>query len=352
MSKSKDKEAEDRKPSGKRKKGLLGALFALLRGVLYFLGIAWAGGAILFDGPFSSGKANTYLAIVYLLLALVFVTGLPRPAYRFLGWVLVVGVVLGPWLTIRPSHDREWQSGWEELGWTERSDDGERITIHNFRDFTYRGDGEVGEARWEERTVRLSNLRGLDYFHVAFGGQLLAHPILSFDFGPDGHVAFSIEVRREDGESFSPVAGLYKTFELIYLVDSEEDFVGLRTNHRKEPVRLYRATYSPERVREMFLETVKAMNAIKDKPRFYNTITANCTTSLVTQAPPEKRARFDYRILINGQLEELLYERKAVATDGLSFPDLVNKASINPAALKHGVGPGFSERIREGRPGF
>ena len=117
-------------------------------------------------------------------------------------------------------------------------------------------------------------------------------------------------------------------------------------------MRLYRLTYPLERIREIFHETITAMNALREKPRFYNILTANCTTSYLRQASTGKRPAFDYRIILNGLMESLLYEREVIATEGLSLHELKTRASINEAAREARKDPEFSTRIREGRPGF
>ena len=198
----------------------------------------------------------------------------------------------------------------------------------------------------------LSKLEGLDFAHHVLRHELLAHPLLCFDFGDAGHAAFSVEVRYRNDQEFSPLRGLYKQYNLIYLVGDEGDFLHERVAVRNEPVRLYRSTYPLERIREIFRETIDAMNALQERPMFYNSLTANCTTSYIRQAPAEKRPRFDYRIILNGLIESLLYERELISTDGLSFEDLVRRATINEAAREAHGDPSYSELIRQDRPGF
>ena len=94
------------------------------------------------------------------------------------------------------------------------------------------------------------------------------------------------------------------------------------------------------------------MNGLREEPRFYNSLTANCTTSYIRQASAGKRPRFDYRIILNGFMESLFYERGLIAAEGLSLEDLVEQASINEAAREAREDPAFSNRIREGRVGF
>jgi len=318
--------------------------------VLAALVFLWCFGAIFYDGPMHPpGRGNFALATAWLagtlLLLLLRPRGLPRP---LLAGVAVLVVIL-PWLSIRPSNDKDWEAEFARTGWVDVQ--GDTLTFHEVRNFDYPRDGKVIE-RWETRTYKLSDLRGIDYFHDAFMGKILAHPIMSFDFGEDRHIALSVETRREKGESFSVFGGLYKLFELHYVFGDERDFIRIRTNIRDEPVHLYRLDISPEDAREFLLDSIAAQNALKEKPRFYNVITANCTTSLRAQEPADKRARFDIRILANGLLDELMWERGALVTDGLPFEELRRRSLINEAAEAAHDAPDFSRRIRIGRPGF
>ena len=343
------REAAAKPPVGRR---ALHGLFSLLRGLLYGLVMLYTFGAILYDGPFGpAGETGNLVAgIAWVGLAgaaLVF----SRGVFARIGWFgAAVALVMVPWgLLIRPSNDREWKPEFGRTGHTTL--EGDRITFVNFRNFDYDDEGKE-IVRWEDRVVHLSNLEGMDLFLDAFGGDLLAHPILSFDFGEDGHVCLSIETRREQGEEFSTFGGLYKMFELQYLFGSEEDFIRVRTNVRDEPCYLYRARHGAVHAREILMQSIAAQNALAEKPRFYNVLTANCTTSLRAQRPSEKRERFDYRMLVNGKLDEYLYEKGVLETAGLAFAELRPAALVNPVALEAHRDPRFSDRLREDRPGF
>ena len=98
------------------------------------------------------------------------------------------------------------------------------------------------------------------------------------------------------------------------------------------------------------MTSVNIQNELSRHPRFYNVISANCTTSLRAQRPEDKRGHWDNRILFNGLLDEYLYERNRLKTYGLSFEDLRQRSLINEAAEKAHSAPDFSEKIREGRP--
>lgn len=313
-----------------------------LMGCLALL-ILWVFGAIYVDGPFSNSNANLTLGLLWLIALGYLMFRFKKIRYR-LG-ILFVGLamVLVPWAMIAPSNDREWQQDWRKTGWAEI--DGDEITFHNYRNFDYSKDGEITEV-WETKTVRLSNLRGIDYFHDAFGGEWIAHPMTSFDFGVDGRVVMSIETRREEGEDYSEIGGLYKMFELQYVFGSEEDLVRVRTNIREEPVYLYSLDIGEKAMRGIFMQSVKALNDLKENPRWYHVVTANCTTSIRTQTPEKRRRQFDIRLLLNGKLDELLYERGDLIHKGLSFRELREASFINEKAQAAHDAPDFSARIR------
>jgi len=323
---------------------------ATIRWLLYSLATLWTAGAVYVDGPLGMHTGNAWLALGWLGVAIACLVLIRAPGKRFLAWFALCLVVLVPWLSKQPSHDRDWQPEWAELGWVEL-DQGE-LRFHNFRNFDYDANGNATK-RWETRTVQLRNLQGLDYFHSPFAGDMLAHPILSFDFGPDGHIALSVETRREVGEDYSEVGGLYKMFELQYIWGDERDLIRVRTNVRDdESVYLYRTALSPEQTLYVLLDSIRQTNWIEEQPRFYNAVTANCTTSLQAQTLEFRNIPFDIRMLTNGRLDELISELGGFRGDKLPFHEMRQHAFINPAAQAAHDDPDFSTRIREGRPGF
>ncbi len=267
---------------------------------------------------------------------------------RILSATAVVLIVVIPYLFIRPSHDRVWDVSFKETSSARIA--GDTVTIRNFRSFDY---DETGEpiAEWSDREFDLQNLRGMDFFMSYWGLEYVGHPIFSFDFGEQGHLAFTIEARREKDEDYSLFAGLYRRYELSYIPCEESDAVRVRTNFREnEKVHLYRTVATPEQARARFLEFIATMNDIAEKPRFYNVISSNCTTAVRSQMTGG--FPFDWRIIVNGKLDEMLYDRGLLATGGLPFEELKRRAFINPKVREHSERDGFSSRIREKVPGF
>jgi hypothetical protein len=272
-----------------------------------------------------------------------------RQTRKIAGLAATFLVVLVGWLMLRPTNDRPWQPDVAETAWAEI--DGDRVTLHNVRNCEYRTETDY-TPRWETRTVNLAQLRGLDLAINYWGSAWMAHPIASFQFEDALPVCFSIETRKEIGESYSAVGGLYRQYELIYVCADERDVLRVRTNYRHgEEVFLYHTTVTPAAARQRFREYLTAMNDLHTHPRWYNAATTNCTTAIRSQRDASQRAPWDWRILFNGYGDEMLYEHGVLA-GGLPFPELKKRARINDAARAADAAPDFSQRIRDGRPGF
>jgi hypothetical protein len=248
------------------------------------------------------------------------------------------------WLTSRASNESNWSPEYAETPWAEFS--GDAVVIHNFRNCEYRSATEV-IPRWETRTVHLSRLRGADFLMNDFGSRRFAHTLLSFDFGDDGYVCVSIEARRQHGESYSPVRGLLRRYELYYVIGDERDVLLLRTKHRQQDVYLYRlADAEPERWRSLFLCYMRAANELRERPRWYHSVFDNCTTNIQEHALESGFASaWDWRVLANGHADELLHRRGMLATQ-LPFAETKARARINDRAAAAGTGDDFSQRIR------
>lgn len=311
--------------------------------------VVWLFGLIAFAGPFSIGWLNILLALLWLAAFIVATVRFSKPlkGYRPVHMLLLLPLI--PHVYLRdPSHSCDWEIPYQRTAWAEVS--GDTVTIHHFRSFDYTAGGEPIPA-WSTRSFDLAKLRGMDFIMSHWGSEWVGHPIFSFDFGDEGHLAFTIEARMEKGESYALFPGLYRQYELSYIPCEESDAVRVRTNFRKgEGVRLYRTIATPEQARVRLMEFIKSMNRISDHPRFYNVLTSNCTTAVRSQMT--NRFPMDWRIILNGKLDAMLYERGVLVTEGLPFAELSRRALINPQAQAHPGVEGFSEKIREGVPGF
>ena len=187
----------------------IGALLVLLAAII---AIAWAFGAVWFDAPFgNANKVAAGLLAVAAAIALVFV----RPFWRKVGVIaLVFGGVLTWWLTLSPTNDGDWQPDVAQKAWADIQ--GDEVTLHNVRNCDYRTETDY-TPHWETRTVRISQITGIDLAINYWGSPWIAHPIVSFQFADAPPLCFSIEVRRKLGQTYSTIGGLYRQFELIYI---------------------------------------------------------------------------------------------------------------------------------------
>jgi hypothetical protein len=326
----------------------LRTLALLLGWGLLFGATLWASGAIYFDLPIA--WLRTPLALVYGAAILALLILVKRRGLALAVSATAFFLVLIWWLSIKPSNDRAWQPDVAQTAWAEI--DGDLITLHNVRNCDYRTATDY-TPHWETRTVRLSQITGMDLAINYWGSPWMAHPIVSFQFADAPPLCVSVETRKEMGESYSAIGGIYRQFELIYIVADERDVLRVRTNYRHgEDVYLYRTMASPAQARERFLEYVNALNGLRTRPRWYNAITTNCTTSVRAQRPTNERMPWDWRILLNGKGDQLLYERRLIATGGLPFAELKRRSRINERAHVADKDPGFSRLVRQGIPGF
>jgi hypothetical protein len=174
-----------------------------------------------------------------------------------------------------------------------------------------------------------------------------AHTMVSFGFRDGRYLAISVEIRKEVGEHFSPLLGLFKQYELMYVVADERDVIKLRSNHRQDNVYLYPVRTTPERRRRMFVEMLERATRLADAPEFYNTLFSTCTTNIVrhvnTIAP--RRVPFSYKVLLPGYSDELAFDLGLIDTE-LPLEEARRRFHINERARRFADDPAFSRRIR------
>lgn len=326
--------------------GLVGWIARVVIGLVCVVLIGWMALAIYFS-PLQPGWVRAALALLVPLGALAAVV-LVRP-FRWVpvGIATAFVMVLGAWLSIAPSQDRDWQADVAVLPFAEIR--GDRVTVHNVRNAEYRTETDY-TVRLEKRELDLSRLRSLDIFLIKWGSPLIAHTIMSWGFDDDQYLAISIETRKEKGEEYSALRGFFRQYEIYYVVADERDVIRLRTNYRNEDVNVYRFDASPAAARFLLLRYLEAVNNLHERPEWYNALTDNCTTTIQRLArSDEKRNWWSWKLLVNGYLDELGYDNGAFDRS-LPFAELRAKSRVNERAKAAGDDPRFSVRIREGLP--
>ena len=305
----------------------------------------WAMVAIYYSNlPWHSLRAAAAVAFLIVCVVIFFAVKPFRKAVLI--FLAVFTVTLVWWFLIPASNNRNWQPDVAML--PSAVIDGNTLTVRNIRNCDYRTETDY-TVSYYDKTFDLSKLQGADLFICYWGPTLIAHTIMSFDFADGQHLCISIETRKEIGEEYSAVKGFFKQYELIYITADERDLIRLRTNFRKETVYLYRLTAEPFLVREVLLDYLKTINRMNDRPEWYNALTDNCTTAIRGHTAPYAHGKMSWKILANGYLDTLLYERKAIDTD-MPFEQMKAVSRINDKAIKAGSASDFSIMIRDGLP--
>lgn len=324
-----------------------------LLGVAIAVVSAWCVLAIL-RAPVGSPLVREELAALFGLVTVAALVGLfvrrwrVRALAAFL--VAVVAFAVG-WSRIQPSNDRPWRA---EEGVQAYADiEGDLVTVHNIRNFQYRTETDFTPAYYD-KTFDLRELDSVDVISVYWMGPDIAHIMLSFGFSGRDYLAISIEARKEQGEGYSTLDGFFRHFELFYVVGDERDLIGVRAIHRNDPpedVYLYRVQGPPEAGRRLFLEYLRKINSLRERPEFYNSLTTNCTSVVWMNAHVNpRRVPFSWKIVLSGHVPEYLYEKGRLDTS-LPFEELRERGHVNARARAAGTAPDFSQRIREGLPG-
>jgi hypothetical protein len=274
---------------------------------------------------------------------------LPYRRHTLLGFVLVWGVLVGWWSTITPSNERDWQPDVAVLPYA--TVDGDLVTLHNIRNFAYRTATDF-TPQYYDKTFDLRRLESADLISSYWGSEAIAHLFGSFGFGGQDYMAISVEIRKERGEDYSTLKGFFKQYELFYVVADERDVIRLRTTYRQpqEDVYLYRPRVPLAQARRLFLDYVRDINRLAEQPAFYNTLTTNCTTTILFHARASGgTGRYNWKILFSGYAPAYAYEIGRLDTR-LPFAEIKRLSHINARAHAVGDAPDFSQRIRADLP--
>lgn len=263
----------------------------------------------------------------------------------FLLLFLIVALTITHFVTT-PSNDRNWNDDQKVLPYAEINND--LISIHNIRNFSYTSTTDYTPSYYD-KTFDLSKLKKVWYIVEPFSGiPGSAHTFLSFEFENDQFVSISIEIRKEKGETYNPIKGLFNKYEIMYVIADERDVIKLRSNYRKDLVYVYPVKTTEEKAQALFLDMISRTNNLKDHPEFYNTVTDNCTTNIVKHVDkitPDRVPLFNLRILLPANSDKLAYDLGLIDTD-LTFEQVRVRYFINDQAMKYADDPNFSVKIR------
>jgi hypothetical protein len=324
-----------------------------LAGLLWAL---WGMGALIHRLPLPE-SLRWAAGLAFALLILVALAGLWLSRWRgrwraILFAFIASGSLMLWWGSILPSHDRDWIPELARL--PSITIEGDRMKVENLRNFRWRSETNFDEI-WQTRDYDLAKLEAADIALSYWSGENIAHLIVSFVFADQPPLALSIEVRREKGEAWSAIAGFFKSTELAYVAADERDLIGLRTHHRGEDVRLFQLRATKAQARDVLLAYVADINDVAKNPRWYDTLTVNCTTLVFTLVRGSGAGwgfaiPLDWRLLATGHLPAYLQSLGALRAD-MPLAELVARSRISERAKAISLDdPAFPAKIREGLP--
>jgi len=309
------------------------------------VGATWAGTAALLGGGGPAGIGMLRVLGVFAGAAAIGVVACKRGAMVGAAGLaaLSLTVAVGYFLSIRPSHDRAWTRDQSRLPRVERA--GDRVTVLDTRAFRYRSPEDY-DAAWVDRTIDLGDLQGVDFAVERFtDNEAVAHTLVSFRFDHDDPLVISVEIRKEIGESFGPLKGLFRQFELMYVIGDERDLIELRAVHRADDVYLHPMRATPQQARAFFLSLLDGAQSVWEQPQFYNTVSASCTTVLAQHLQQVADVGLDYRVWLPGYSDALAFDLGLIDTDA-DFATTRSRHHINARARAAAGTDAFSQRIR------
>lgn len=310
-----------------------------------FLFILWSTPAVYFLNIFLREDFNLALAISYASIIALSPFIINNKLYRRSFTLSLFLIILLAWFQLPATHNKNWADSVAKLPHVITTNN--QVHIHNIRDFIYKTETDY-QINYINKTYNLNQLTELDYILSYWdGNKAIAHTMFSFGFNNGERLVISVEVRHKKGEEYGGFAGLYKQFELIYVLATERDILQLRTNFRQEDVYHYPLNIPQEIIHELFDIVLTRVNSLHRNAEFYNTLSQNCLTSLAADFwnIGGHTNHFDYRMLANGLSDEMLYQRGRLKNKA-PFLTVKQQANINQYTETKSYSPLYSKQIR------
>ncbi|MGH6950146.1 MAG: DUF4105 domain-containing protein [Vitreimonas sp.] len=233
-----------------------------------------------------------------------------RPAIASIAMILVLGSAAS--FTGPPRADRDWYP------YLARSVDvtvsEQSFAVSPVSDWSYAREGPTSEAYFDA-SYNFADLRQVWFMiEPQPGSQLAAHTLLLFEFEGDRLLGLTIEARRERNEDYSAVRGVFNAFELTYIWGTARDFLTRRAVMLDHEVFIYPVRIDDAQKRTLLTRLLERTEALETQPRYYNTITSNCTNELA------KAAGFHWApaYILTGRSDEYLFRRGIIPGDSFA----------------------------------
>jgi hypothetical protein len=225
--------------------------------------------------------------------------------------VLVAGFAISV-VSKTPRRDRNWVEHLAVMPTIDVREDG--FALGPATDWTYAPDGPTakGAVDFEAKFADLQNL----WFMVEPqpGGDYAAHTLVLFEFSDDRIIGVTVEARREADEDYDAFEGLFNKFELAYIWSTSKELLTRRAVFLNKDIFVYPLALNEEQKQGFLRSMLDKTIDVSQRPRFYNTLTSNCTNELA------KAAKLDwhYSWVLTGYSPQRLFDLELIPGDDLA----------------------------------
>ena len=226
--------------------------------------------------------------------------------------LFVVAFVLLILVSLRePSLSRTWDEDVSILAGVEISND-EAVTFTQVRDWNYAINSILSREYFDASFDPKDIVAMWMYEQQLDTAGLIAHTFLVFEFNESyergRYLGLSVETRREQGEEYSIIGGALRSFEITHIWATEKDLVTRRVQYLDYPLTRYKLEIPAEYRSQIFSKFAKETQSLASVPRWYNTASNNCTSSLIKYVNESKPGAipFHYSYALTGKVDEYL----------------------------------------------
>ena len=248
-------------------------------------------------------------------------------------------------INISATNNKDWDAEVARLPLIKK--EGNLLTVKDFRHFDYQT--IPIQERYENKEFDLNKLQGTDLVISYWDDyRAISHTFIIFRFSDHQNLAISLEVRKEKGEAYHPLKGMFKHYELFYVFGDERDLLSLRTKVRQEQTFLYPMNLTVEHSKLFLLDIVKTTNSLHESPQFYHSIGRNCTTGMVDHLNKihDFNIPLGKKIILNGISDYYAYQLNGIPTD-LPFDVLKSSCYVSKMVNRLPLDENFSQKLRQ-----
>jgi Domain of unknown function (DUF4105) len=206
----------------------------------------------------------------------------------------------------KPRLDRKWVENLAVMPTILLKQDGFSLT--KATDWAYDAKGPT-QKTYTSASESFADLKNVWFMVEPHPGlKPMAHTLVMFEFADDRMIGLTIEARREENEKYDALAGAFNAFELAYIWSTPKDLLTRRVVLLGHDVLMYPLLLSADQKQAFLKALLEKTISVSTTPRFYNTLTSNCTNELAKTAG----LSWTYEFVLTGYSAERLYALKMI----------------------------------------